>query len=77
MALVIKIKGENTISWAEGGAGAVARWPEPDLDDTVEKLEWAYQHRGEMAALGTKAGEAMRRCTWGETAKRFLRMLNT
>jgi glycosyltransferase involved in cell wall biosynthesis len=73
-ALVIKIKGENTIG-GPGGA-AVARWPEPDLDDAVDKLEWAYQHRAETAALGAKAGEEMKRCTWTEAAKGFLRMLN-
>lgn len=71
-AMVIKIKGENTIG---GPGGAVARWPEPDLDDAVEKLEWAYQHRAEAAALGSKAGEAMKKCTWSEAAKGFLRML--
>ena len=71
-ALVIKIRGENTINL---GAGPVARWPEPDLDDAVEKLEWAYQHRTEMAALGAKAGAEMARCTWRETAQGFLRMV--
>jgi glycosyltransferase involved in cell wall biosynthesis len=71
-ALVIKIRGENTIA---GPGGAVARWPEPDLEDAVEKLEWAYQHRGEMAALGARAGAAMARCTWTETARAFLKLL--
>jgi glycosyltransferase involved in cell wall biosynthesis len=71
-ALVIKIKGENTIG---GSAGAVARWPEPDLDDAVEKLEWVYQHRAAAAALGTKAGQAMKKCTWKDSAQAFLRLL--
>jgi glycosyltransferase involved in cell wall biosynthesis len=72
-ALVIKTKGEVTLS---GPAGPLARWPEPDLEDTVEKLERAYQHRGEMAALGGKAGEVMKRqFTWEDTAKAFLRIL--
>jgi glycosyltransferase involved in cell wall biosynthesis len=72
-ALVIKITGEKTLNDTKGTA--VARWPEPSLEDTIEKLEWAYQHRAEMRALGVKAGEAMKRCTWTEAAKGFLRML--
>ena len=71
-ALVIKIKTENTIN---GPAGPIARWPEPDLDDTVDKLEWAYTHRAETAALGAKAGADMARLTWTKTAKTFLRLL--
>ena len=30
-------------------------WPEPSLDETVEKLEWVYQHRQEARALGNRA----------------------
>ena len=41
--------------------GAVATWPEPDLEEAVEKLEWVYQHRGRRRSGGGKAGEAMRR----------------
>ena len=72
-ALVIKTKGEVALN---GPAGPVARWPEPDLDDALAKLEWAYQHRAEMAALGVKAGETMRQhFTWADTARAFLKIL--
>jgi glycosyltransferase involved in cell wall biosynthesis len=71
-ALVIGAPTENTLS---GPAGPVARWPEPNLEEAVEKLEWAYQHREEMKEMGRKAGEAMGKLTWRETAGVFMRML--
>src|SRR5262249_6208933 len=30
-------------------------WEEPDLDETIERLEWAYQHRAELAEIGKRA----------------------
>lgn len=56
--------------------GPVARWPEPSLDDTVDKLEYAYQHRTELRALGTRAGHDMAQRTWTHTAARFHTLLN-
>ncbi len=71
-ALVIKTPTEKMY---QGPAGPVARWPEPDLDDIVDKLEWAYQHRPEMAALGAKAGADLARLPWSRTAEEFLKLL--
>ena len=72
-ALPINIKGEITIADA---TGPIAKWPEPDLDDTIAKLEWVYQHRTEAAQLGKKAGQDMAALTWTESAKVFLKLLS-
>lgn len=72
-ALPINIKGEITISDA---TGPIAKWPEPDLDDAIAKLEWVYQHRTEAAQLGKKAGQDMAALTWTESAKAFLKLLS-
>ncbi|HEY4329057.1 MAG TPA: glycosyltransferase family 4 protein, partial [Phycisphaerae bacterium] len=71
-ALVINIKSENTIN---GANGPVARWPEPDLDDAIAKLEYAYQNRDAIMQLGTKAGTDMAACTWTKAAQAFLAIL--
>lgn len=71
-AVVVKIKGENTYN---SGGVPVARWPEPDVEDAIEKLEWAYQHREELGALGVKAGAEMAGLTWTKTAREFLKVL--
>jgi len=72
-ALVIRNKPEEAV--INGPSGPIARWPEPDLDDIIDKLEWAYQHRGEIAALGEQAGADLARHTWKKTAEEFLKLL--
>jgi glycosyltransferase involved in cell wall biosynthesis len=68
-ALVIAAKGETTLHDDEGAA--VARWPEPDLDDAIDKLEWAYQNRGKLRELGHQAGADLAKLTWRRTAQAF------
>jgi glycosyltransferase involved in cell wall biosynthesis len=54
----------------------VARWEEPDLDEMVASLEYAYRHRDTLRALGARAGADMARFTWRAAAEclhRFLR----
>lgn len=52
-----------------------AQWDDPDLEEIIESLEWAYQNRAAMAALGDQAGQDLARCTWKETAAAFLDLL--
>lgn len=53
----------------------VAVWDEPDLDELVEKLEWAYQHRDELKAIGEAAGRHLERFTWEAAARRLMSMV--
>lgn len=55
--------------------GPLARWPEPSLEDTVAKLEEAYQNRAALRAKGEQAGRDMKEFTWGHTAQKFLQLL--
>ena len=71
-AQIIRADTQRTIS---GPAGPIATWPEPDLDDTVEKLEWAYQNRDALGALGRQAGKDLAGLTWTESARRFLSLM--
>lgn len=53
-------------------AGRLAAiWPEPDLDEIVEKLEEVYAARDSLASLGVMAAGAMKRLDWGDAARRF------
>jgi len=72
-AKIIAIKGKTTVGG--GAAGPVAQWPEPDVEDAVEKLEWMYQNREAAGALGRRAGEDMAKTTWAESARGFERLL--
>ncbi len=53
----------------------VATWDEPDLEEAVAKLDWAYHHRDALRKIGERAGEDLRRMTWQETGKRFYAIL--
>jgi glycosyltransferase involved in cell wall biosynthesis len=70
-ALPIGVKGDRMV-YRNGIP--VACWPEPDLDDTIEKLEWAYQNPGKLAAIGEEAGREMSHWTWHKTAKVLLEL---
>jgi hypothetical protein len=73
VARVIGTPTEVTLS-GPGGA-AIARWPEPSLEETIEGLEWAYQNRGALKAMGDAAGKAMAEMTWEKTARGFLGLM--
>lgn len=57
------------------GGREVAVWDDPDLDEMVDKLEWAYQHRERLEAIGGRAGQALSRYTWRATAEKFHHLL--
>ena len=71
-ARIIETRGEVTSS---SDGESVARWPEPDLEQTIEQLEWAYQNRDALKPLADAAAGRMKAFTWSETARRFHQML--
>lgn len=58
------------VSIAEDQA-IVAVWDEPNLDEILAQLEWAYDHREALQTLGAAAGRSMQPLTWQATAKQF------
>ena len=44
-------------------------WPDPDLEETIELLEWAYQTRDE------ELGDVPLLPTWTDVAKKFLELI--
>lgn len=53
----------------------VAVWEEPNIDEILENLDWAYHHRDELGAIGGRASHAMSQLTWGRTARLFFEAL--
>jgi glycosyltransferase involved in cell wall biosynthesis len=72
-ALVIDSPKTTEIRSPEGQV--VADWPEPDLEQTIEQLEFAYQNRGRIGELGQRGAQDMAGWTWRKTAERFLELL--
>ena len=55
----------------------IARWQEASLDELIARLEWAYQHRDGIRALGDQAGEDLKAYTWQACAGRLLSIVKT
>jgi len=73
-ALVLGTKGETTIH--DESNLPVARWPEPDLDDAIDKLEWACRNRDQMLALGQQASKDLAKRTRRGTAEALQRIMH-
>lgn len=54
---------------------ATAVWDEPSLDETIEALEWAYQHREALHDIGEAAGWSLQEFSWAAAAKQFHALL--
>jgi glycosyltransferase involved in cell wall biosynthesis len=57
------------------GDNAPKVWHDAELEEVVEKLEWAYQNRERLAVVGARAAQDMTRFTWANTARAFLELL--
>lgn len=58
------------------GDRILAVWDDPDLDELVDKLEWAYQNPSALEAIGRAAGRSMEEFTWSRSAENFYQLLN-
>jgi glycosyltransferase involved in cell wall biosynthesis len=73
-ALLIDAKGNTEIRDPAGEP--VALWPEPDLDQAVAQLEYAYQNRDALRTVGERAGLDLKFWSWNRTAQAFLQLLS-
>ncbi|MGE3536955.1 MAG: glycosyltransferase family 4 protein [Candidatus Tectimicrobiota bacterium] len=65
----------NPVSVAENDQ-VIAVWDEPSLEEILEQLEWAYQHRDALRALGQEAGRSMADFTWQSAARQFYDLIS-
>lgn len=68
-SLPIKTLKEFNIKGRDGNL--IAQWDDPDLDEIISKLEWAYLNREQLQNIGRKAAESMSHFTWKESTKQF------
>ncbi len=54
----------------------MADWEEPDFDEIISKLEYAYYNRDTIKQIGHKAGQDMKNYTWEKSAESLLEILN-
>ena len=72
-ALLIRKMGSMEVRHSGQNLG---EWDDPDLDETIERLEWAYQNRDSLRRFGRQAALDMAKLTWRCTAERFLQLLS-
>ncbi len=53
----------------------IADWEEPDFDEIISKLEYAYFNRDEIQMIGQRAAQDMKSYTWEKTAENLLKMI--
>ena len=56
--------------------GIFARWEEPSLDELIEQIDFAYNHREHLMELGKQGAFDLAQFTWQESAKQLLKYLN-
>ena len=53
----------------------IADWEEPDFNEIISKLEYAYFNRDEIQMIGQRAAQDMKSYTWEKTAENLLKMI--
>lgn len=51
-------------------------WVEPDIDEVIAKLEYAYFHREENVQKGVIAAKELKNFTWENSAKSLIQQIN-
>ncbi len=72
----IMIKNMEQLCINDGSGTRFSTWDDPNLDETVEHLEWAYQNRDELKSYGLQAGNDLKELTWKRCAEKFVEVVN-
>ena len=70
----ILIKNMKPLNITSGGA-LQAIWDDPDLDETIDHLEAAYQNRDTLKLIGEQAGADLAHLTWKKPGQEFYELL--
>ena len=71
----IMIKSMETLCINDGSGTRISTWDDPNLDETVEHLEWAYQNRDELRSYGLQAGNDLKELTWKRCAEELVEII--
>ncbi len=56
-------------------SGPIAVWDEPNLEELIARLDWAYHHRGALKSVGHQAGIDLAGMSWKKTGRAFFDVL--
>lgn len=66
----LMLKRMKSLAISENGT-TVAEWDDPDIDEIIDRLEWAYINRDSLSAIGDAAGRSMEKLSWKSAAEQF------
>jgi glycosyltransferase involved in cell wall biosynthesis len=70
----LRLTALHPITVSDAG-GPIAVWDEPNLDELIAQLDWAYHHRDALKGIGHQAGIDLAGMTWQQTGKAFFNVL--
>ncbi|HWR39342.1 MAG TPA: glycosyltransferase family 4 protein [Patescibacteria group bacterium] len=70
----IRILQSRPVAVEQTAAGPVI-WDDPNLEEIIHHLEWAYHHRDALAGIGDRGARDLSQLTWTHTANRLLELL--
>ncbi len=71
----LQLKTMNDFRLFDDEKNLIADWSEPELDEIIEHIEYAYNNREEIEKIGKTAGEHLKRFTWSDTADNLLKII--
>jgi glycosyltransferase involved in cell wall biosynthesis len=74
-ANAITIRSLKALTLKDQKGNMLERWDDPDLEEIIEKLEWAYQNRECLKDIGRRAAADMAQNTWARAARAFLQLM--
>ncbi|MEJ2613822.1 MAG: tetratricopeptide repeat protein [Ignavibacteriaceae bacterium] len=69
------LKEMNEFKLFDDNNNLIADWEEPDLDEIIAKLEYAYYNRDAIKQIGYKAGQYMKNYTWSQTTDSLIQII--
>jgi len=72
----IPVKSLHPFKVQDQDGNILYQWEEPNLDEIVSALEWAYWHRDDLRNIGKSAGEDLSKFTWEDAAMQFYELFN-
>ena len=71
----VPLKNLHQFKLHDDNKNLIANWEEPDIDEIIDKLEYAYFNREKIKQIGKRAGEFMKNFTWEASAERLMKFL--
>ena len=69
----LPLKNLNEFKLFEDNKKLLVDWEEPDIDEIIAKIEYAYFNRDKIKQIGKNAGEFMKKFTWEKSAEALLK----